>query len=139
MRLATRFLGECCTSGASVGPKLEAAGNDQFRLPVPEPEPGCGSRQRSGRQPVERRAGGGTDPRHPHPERRGSLTYRPDANFNGSDSFAYRADDGSLTSDAAAVTLTVTAGNDPHCDDGRQRDLQAYQDPAVMPAASARM
>ena len=41
------------------------------------------------------------------------MTYQPDAGFNGSDSFAYRADDGSLTSDAAAVTLTVTAGNDP--------------------------
>jgi VCBS repeat-containing protein len=42
----------------------------------------------------------------------GSLTYSPDTNFNGSDSFTYRASDGSLTSDSAKVTLTVTAGND---------------------------
>ena len=37
---------------------------------------------------------------------------RPEANFNGSDSFTCRASDGSLTSDPAKVTLTVTARND---------------------------
>jgi VCBS repeat-containing protein len=42
----------------------------------------------------------------------GSLTYTPAANFNGSDSFTYRASDGTLTSNLATVTLTVTAAND---------------------------
>jgi VCBS repeat-containing protein len=42
----------------------------------------------------------------------GSFIYTPAANFNGSDSFTYRASDGSLTSDSAKVTLTVTARND---------------------------
>jgi VCBS repeat-containing protein len=42
----------------------------------------------------------------------GSFTYTPAANFNGSDSFTYRANDGTLTSNLATVTLTVTAVND---------------------------
>jgi large repetitive protein len=42
----------------------------------------------------------------------GSFIYTPAANFNGSDSFTYRASDGSLASDSAEVTLTVTARND---------------------------
>jgi VCBS repeat-containing protein len=43
----------------------------------------------------------------------GSFTYSPDANFNGSDSFTYRASDGTLTSSLTTATLTVTADNDP--------------------------
>ncbi len=42
----------------------------------------------------------------------GSFAYTPAANFNGSDSFTYRASDGTLTSNLATVTLTVTAVND---------------------------
>jgi VCBS repeat-containing protein len=42
----------------------------------------------------------------------GSFTYTPTANYNGSDSFTYRASDGSLTSNLATVTLTVSAVND---------------------------
>jgi VCBS repeat-containing protein len=42
----------------------------------------------------------------------GSFTYTPAANYNGSDSFTYRASDGTLTSSLATVTLTVTAVND---------------------------
>jgi YVTN family beta-propeller protein len=42
----------------------------------------------------------------------GSFTYTPNANVNGTDSFTYRASDGSLTSNLATVTLTVTAVND---------------------------
>jgi VCBS repeat-containing protein len=42
----------------------------------------------------------------------GSFTYTPAANFNGTDSFTYRASDGSLTSDLATVTITVTPVND---------------------------
>ncbi|WP_197040323.1 Ig-like domain-containing protein, partial [Mycobacterium sp. URHB0044] len=42
----------------------------------------------------------------------GSFTYTPTANYNGTDSFAYTASDGSLTSPAATVTITITAVND---------------------------
>jgi VCBS repeat-containing protein len=42
----------------------------------------------------------------------GSFTYTPAANYNGADSFTYRASDGSLTSNVATVNLTVTAVND---------------------------
>jgi VCBS repeat-containing protein len=39
----------------------------------------------------------------------GSFTYKPRAGFSGSDSFRYRASDGTATSKAALVRLTVTA------------------------------
>jgi VCBS repeat-containing protein len=42
----------------------------------------------------------------------GSFTYSPDHNFNGSDSFTYRASDGTLESNQATVTITITATND---------------------------
>lgn len=40
------------------------------------------------------------------------LTYFPDANYNGPDSFVYTAFDGEATSAPATVTITVTAVND---------------------------
>jgi VCBS repeat-containing protein len=43
----------------------------------------------------------------------GSFTYTPAANFNGTDDFTYQAGDGTLTSNPATVTITVTASNDP--------------------------
>lgn len=42
----------------------------------------------------------------------GSFTYLPDANFQGSDSFTYKANDGSLDSNVATVTINVGAVND---------------------------
>src|SRR5262245_18620704 len=42
----------------------------------------------------------------------GSFTYTPAANFNGSDSFTYNANDGTFDSTAATVTITVGAVND---------------------------
>ena len=42
----------------------------------------------------------------------GSFTYTPAANFNGTDSFRYRASDGEATSAPATVTLTVQPVND---------------------------
>jgi uncharacterized repeat protein (TIGR01451 family) len=42
----------------------------------------------------------------------GSFTYTPDANFNGTDSFTYQANDGTADSNVATVTLTVTPVND---------------------------
>ena len=43
----------------------------------------------------------------------GSFTYIPDANFNGTDSFTFKANDGTLESNTATVSITVTAVNDP--------------------------
>jgi VCBS repeat-containing protein len=42
----------------------------------------------------------------------GSLTYTPDANFSGVDSFTYRASDGNTYSGTATVSITVNAVND---------------------------
>jgi hypothetical protein len=42
----------------------------------------------------------------------GSFLYSPNANFNGSDSFAYTASDGALSSAPALVTIGVTSVND---------------------------
>lgn len=40
-------------------------------------------------------------------------TYTPNANFNGSDSFTFRASDGTANSNTATITITVSAVNDP--------------------------
>jgi predicted outer membrane repeat protein/VCBS repeat-containing protein len=42
----------------------------------------------------------------------GSFTYTPAANFNGTDSFTYKANDGQLDSYVATVTITVSPVND---------------------------
>ena len=42
----------------------------------------------------------------------GTFTYTPDANFNGTDSFTYRADDGNVLSGVATVTIAVNPVND---------------------------
>src|SRR5207248_6271001 len=42
----------------------------------------------------------------------GSFTYTPAANYNGPDSFTYRAKDPSLSSNVATVSLTVNPVND---------------------------
>jgi hypothetical protein len=42
-----------------------------------------------------------------------NLTYTPAANYNGPDSFTFKANDGALDSNIATVTITVTAVNDP--------------------------
>ncbi|MBI5406795.1 MAG: tandem-95 repeat protein, partial [Nitrospirae bacterium] len=42
-----------------------------------------------------------------------NLTYTPNANFNGSDSFTFRVNDGLQYSNTATVSITVTAVNDP--------------------------
>src|SRR5207247_6695837 len=40
------------------------------------------------------------------------LSYMPALNFNGTDSFTYKASDGQAQSDVATVTITVTPAND---------------------------
>ena len=42
-----------------------------------------------------------------------NLTYTPAANYNGSDSFTFQANDGMANSNIATVSITVTAVNDP--------------------------
>ncbi len=54
----------------------------------------------------------------------GSFTYTPDTNFNGIDSFRYRAFDGTDYSDLATVSITVNAVND---------DPVAVDDSAITP------
>ena len=41
-----------------------------------------------------------------------NLTYTPDLNFNGADSFTFTASDAEFTSAAATISITVTTGND---------------------------
>ena len=41
-----------------------------------------------------------------------SFTYTPAANYNGPDSFTYRANDGTVDSNLATVTITVSSVND---------------------------
>src|SRR5207249_7993711 len=43
----------------------------------------------------------------------GGFTYTPTNNYNGPDSFTYRASDGQTSSSPATVSLTVTPVNDP--------------------------
>jgi uncharacterized protein len=43
----------------------------------------------------------------------GNYIYTPNANFNGADSFTYRANDGVTNSTTATISLTVNAVNDP--------------------------
>lgn len=43
----------------------------------------------------------------------GGFLYAPNANYNGSDSFTYRANDGQANSNTVTVSITVTAVNDP--------------------------
>ena len=43
----------------------------------------------------------------------GSFTYTPNSNFNGTDSFSYKANDGKEDSNVAKVTIKVNPTNDP--------------------------
>ncbi|MDP9069114.1 MAG: cadherin-like domain-containing protein, partial [Actinomycetota bacterium] len=42
----------------------------------------------------------------------GTFTYTPDANYNGPDSFTFKANDGTASSNVATYSITVSAGND---------------------------
>ncbi|MFC1603775.1 PKD domain-containing protein [Planctomycetota bacterium] len=58
----------------------------------------------------------------------GSFSYMPDANFNGSDSFTYRANDGFADSNIATVSITVNSINDaPQLDAGPDQSVNEGQ------------
>ncbi len=42
-----------------------------------------------------------------------TITYTPDANYNGPDSFTFNVNDGSVDSNTATISITVTPVNDP--------------------------
>ena len=42
-----------------------------------------------------------------------NLSYMPEQDFNGQDSFTFKVNDGKVDSEVATVTITVTPGNDP--------------------------
>ncbi len=48
-----------------------------------------------------------------------ALTYTPDADFNGTDSFTFSVNDGTIESNIATVTITVTALNDAPVAEGQ--------------------
>ena len=56
-----------------------------------------------------------------------TLIYQPAANFNGTDSFTIRANDGQATSDPGTVSITVQAVNDPPAAAGESFTVQAGQ------------
>ncbi len=55
----------------------------------------------------------------------GSFVYQPEANYNGQDSFTYRANDGALDSNEATVTITVTPVNDAPVADAGDDQINA--------------
>jgi hypothetical protein len=65
----------------------------------------------------------------------GAYTYTPDSNYNGTDTFTFSTNDGSVNSNVATVTVTVTPVNDaPVAQDGAASTME---DAAVTGAAQA--
>ncbi|MBI3597589.1 MAG: tandem-95 repeat protein, partial [Nitrospirae bacterium] len=63
------------------------------------------------------------------------VTYTPSLNYNGPDSFTFTVNDGSLTSTAATVTLTITPVNDPPV--ANAQSVTTTEDTAVIITLSA--
>jgi large repetitive protein len=66
----------------------------------------------------------------------GSFVYTPDANFNGVDFFAYRANDGAANSTAVRVTITVGAVNDAPVANNQSRSMSEDGTKAITLTAS---
>jgi hypothetical protein len=63
----------------------------------------------------------------------GSFDYTPAADFNGTDSFTYRTNDGSLTSNTATVTITVNPVNDePSFIKGADQSVGTFDGPQTV-------
>ena len=63
-----------------------------------------------------------------------SLTYKPDANYNGADSFTYIVTDG-LANDTATVSITVTAGDNPPVADNDSATVAEDTSPPPSPSS----
>ena len=67
----------------------------------------------------------------------GSFSYTPNANYNGADSFTYKANDGSLDSAPILVSLTITAVNDaPVSDPSAAADAYTTLEDTVLNVAA---
>jgi VCBS repeat-containing protein len=67
----------------------------------------------------------------------GSFTYTPAANYNGADSFTYQASDGTASSGAVTVNLTVNPVNDaPTSSDGTKAPTEDQIVNATLPIAN---
>src|SRR5206468_1431808 len=51
-----------------------------------------------------------------------NVTYTPDANYNGADSFTFKANDSHVDSNVAMVSITVNAVNDAPTANGQSID-----------------
>ena len=58
----------------------------------------------------------------------GTVTYEPDPEYNGKDSFTYRASDSLLSSGDATVTITINPGNDSPVFDEKYPDFSFDED-----------
>jgi uncharacterized protein YjiK len=65
-----------------------------------------------------------------------NLTYTPDANFHGSDSFTFRVNDGKEYSNTAAVSITVSPVNDAPVASGSSAGIEAGAPLPLVLAAS---
>ena len=67
-----------------------------------------------------------------------SVTYTPDADFNGTDSFTYTANDGLIDSNQATVSITIAASNDAPVLANIEAGALAYteNDPATVVTAT---
>jgi len=92
------------------------AANDSYATTedtgVTVPAPGCSAMTRTGRRPADGIVVGSPANGTVTLNADGSFTYAPNANFNGSDAFTYRANDGPSDSNIATVTIAVRAVND---------------------------
>src|SRR3989441_290641 len=71
------------------------------------------------------------------PDADDSFTYTPAANFNGSDSFTYKANDGQADSNVATVALTINPVNDAPVPDPNANPTSAEGAPPVSTAGAS--